>query len=85
MVGTFGDASTDLDRVIKGIAESRVLFLSRKEGQLVTDAWAGQVLGQQRRFFCGPLCPVPRGLSGIRLHPGPGEGSDPPWTLGSSY
>ena len=51
MVGTFGDASTDLDRVIKGIAESRVLFLSRKEGQLVTDAWAGQVLGQHRRFF----------------------------------
>ena len=51
MVGTFGDASTDLDRVIKGIAESRVLFLSRKEGQLVTDAWAGQVLGQHHRFF----------------------------------
>ena len=51
MVGTFGDASTDLDRVIKGIAESRVLFLSRKEGRLVTDAWAGQVLGQHRRFF----------------------------------
>ena len=49
MVGAFGDASTDLDRVIKGIAESRVLFLSRKEGQLVTDAWAGQVLGQHRR------------------------------------
>ena len=45
MVGAFGDASTDLDRVIKGIAESRVLFLSRKEGQLVTDAWAGQLLG----------------------------------------
>ena len=51
MVGAFGDASTDLDKVIKGIAESRVLFLSRKEGQLVTDAWAGQVLGQHRRFF----------------------------------
>ena len=30
VVGAFGEASTDLDRVIKGIAESRVLYLSRK-------------------------------------------------------
>ena len=51
MVGAFGEASTDLDRVIKGIAESRVLYLSRQEGRPVTDAWAGQVLGQHSRFF----------------------------------
>ena len=30
VVAAFGEASTDLDRVIKGIAESRVLYLSRQ-------------------------------------------------------
>ena len=30
VVAAFGEASTDLDRVIKEIAESRVLYLSRQ-------------------------------------------------------
>ena len=37
--------------MIRGIAESRVLYLSRQEGRPVTDAWTGQVLGQHRRYF----------------------------------
>ena len=66
MVGAFGEASTDLDRMIRGIAESRVLYLSRQEGRPVTDAWTGQVLGQHRRFFsalfvrCQAACLVSR-------------------------
>ena len=51
MVGAFGEASIDLDRMIRGIAESRVLYLSRQEGRPVTDTWTGQVLGQHRRYF----------------------------------
>ena len=51
MVAVFGEARTDLDRTIRGIAESRVLYLSRQEGRPVTDAWTDQVLGQHRRFF----------------------------------
>ena len=66
VVGAFGEASTDLDRMIRGIAESRVLYLSRQEGRPVTDAWTGQVLGQHRRFFsalfvrCQAACLVSR-------------------------
>ena len=51
MVGAFGESSTDLDRITRGLAESRVLFLSREMGRPITDTWTGQVLGQQRRFF----------------------------------
>ena len=51
VVGAFGEASTDLDRTIRGMAESQVLYLSRQEGRPITDAWTGQVLGQHRRFF----------------------------------
>jgi hypothetical protein len=43
VVGAFGEASTDLDRLIRGIAESQVLYLYQQEGQPVTDAWTGQV------------------------------------------
>ena len=66
VVGAFGEASSDLDRAIRGIAESRVLYLSRQEGRPVTDAWTGQVLGQHRRFFsalfvrCQAACLVSR-------------------------
>ena len=51
VVGAFGDVSTDLERIIRGIAESRVLYLSRESGRPVTDSWTGQVLGAHRRFF----------------------------------
>ena len=60
VVGAFGEASTDLDRMI------RVLYLSRQEGRPVTDAWTGQVLGQHRRYFsalfvrCQAACLVSR-------------------------
>ena len=66
VVGAFGEASSDLDRAIRGIAESRVLYLLRQEGRPVTDAWTGQVLGQHRRFFsalfvrCQAACLVSR-------------------------
>ena len=43
--------STDLDRVISAMAESRVLYLSRETGKPVTDGWRSVVLGQYRRFF----------------------------------
>ena len=38
-----------LDRMIRAIAESRVLYLSRETGRPITDNWVGQVLGQHRR------------------------------------
>ena len=49
VVGYWGETSTDLDRVIRAIAEARVLYLSRETGQPITDTWVGQVLGQHRR------------------------------------
>ena len=51
VVGAFGEASSDLDRTIKALAESRVLFLSRESGRPVTDGWRSVVLGQYRRHF----------------------------------
>ena len=39
VVGAFGEASTDLERVIVAVAESRVLYLSRETGRPVTDLW----------------------------------------------
>ena len=66
VVGAFDDISTDLDRIIRAIAESRVLFLSRETGRPVTDGWTGQVLGAHRRFFsalfvrCQAQCLVAR-------------------------
>ena len=49
VVGYWGETSTDLDRMIRAIAESRVLYLSRETGRPITDNWVGQVLGQHRR------------------------------------
>ena len=51
VVGAFGEASTDLDRTITALAESRVLFLSRESGKPITDGWRSIVLGQYRRYF----------------------------------
>ena len=51
VVGAFGEASSDLDRVITAMAESRVLYLSRESGKTVTDGWRSVVLAQYRRFF----------------------------------
>ena len=51
VVGAFGEASADLDRTISGLAESRVLFLSRESGKPITDGWRSTVLGQYRRHF----------------------------------
>ena len=55
VVGAFGEASTDIDRMIQGIAKSRVLYLSRQELRPVTDSWNGQVLSQHRRYFLHSL------------------------------
>ena len=51
VVGAFGEASADLDRVVTALAESRVLYLSRESGKPVTDGWRSVVLSQYRRFF----------------------------------
>ena len=51
VVGAFGEVSSDLDRVISALAESRVLYLARESGRLVTDGWRSVVLGQYRRHF----------------------------------
>ena len=51
VVGAFGEASADLDRVVTALAESRVLYLSRESGKPVTDGWRSVVLGQHRRYF----------------------------------
>ena len=51
VVGAFGEASTDLERVMVAMAESRVLYLSRETGRPVTDGWRSVVVGQYRRHF----------------------------------
>ena len=51
VVGAFGEVSSDLDRVVTALAESRVLFLSRESGKPVTDGWRSVVLAQYRRYF----------------------------------
>ena len=51
VVGAFGEVSSDLDRVISAMAESRVLYLARESGRLVTDGWRSVILGQYRRYF----------------------------------
>ena len=50
VVGAFREVSKDLERTIKGIAESRDLFISRETGQPVSEAKAGRILGQYRRL-----------------------------------
>ena len=49
VVGYWGEVSTDLERIIRAVAEARVLHLARETGRPITDAWVGQVLGQHRR------------------------------------
>ena len=49
VVGYWGETLTDLDRIMRAIDESRVLYLSRETGRQITDNWVGQVLGQHRR------------------------------------
>ena len=51
VVGAFGEVSSDLDRVISALAESRVLYLARESGKPATDGWRSVVLGQYRRYF----------------------------------
>ena len=55
VVGAFGEASTDLDRTITALAESRVLFLSRESGKPITDGWRSIVPGQYHRYFSAPF------------------------------
>ena len=50
-VGAFGDISTDLERLIKALAESRALYLSREAGRPLSDREAGLILGQYRRVL----------------------------------
>ena len=49
--GAFGEASSELDRVVTAMAESRVLYLSRESGKpvRVRDGWRSAVLAQYRR------------------------------------
>ena len=49
VVGYWGEVSTDLDRIIRAVAEARVMFLAGETGRPITDAWMGKVLGQHRR------------------------------------
>ncbi len=50
-VGAFGDISSDLDRLIRALAESRALYLSRESGWPLSDRQAGLILGQYRRVL----------------------------------
>ena len=65
-VGAFGDCSTDMDRLIRGLAESRALFLSREAGRPLSDRETGHILGQYRRVLsatfvrCQAACMVAR-------------------------
>ena len=49
--GAFGDISTKLERLIKALAESRALYLSREAGRPLSDREAGLILGQYRRVL----------------------------------
>ena len=64
VVGAFGEASTDLDRTITALAESRVLFLSRESGKPITDGWRSIMLiawPVPPLFFCS-VCAGPGSL-----------------------
>ena len=50
-VGVFGDISTDLDRLIRALAESRALYLAREAGRPLSDNESGQILGQYWRVL----------------------------------
>ena len=49
VVGAFSEVSEDLERVIRAMAESRVLYLSRESGRTLSDNQAGLILSQHRR------------------------------------
>ena len=51
IVGAFGEVSTDLDRLITALAESRILYLAQETGRLRMDGWRSVVLGQYHRHF----------------------------------
>ena len=51
VVGAFGEVSSDLDRTVTALAESRVMYLSRESGKPMTEGWRSVVLGQYRRHF----------------------------------
>ena len=65
-VGAFGDISSDLDRLIRGLAESGALYLSRETGRPLSDKQCGLILSQYRRVFavtfvrCQSACLVAR-------------------------
>ena len=72
VVGAFGEASSDLGRVITALAESRVLFLARESGKPVTDGWRSVILGQYRRYFSSLFVKVQAACLTARLgHLGP--------------
>ena len=50
-VGAFGDISCDLDRLIRALAESRALYLSREAGRPLSDREQAMILGQFRRVL----------------------------------
>ena len=50
-VGAFGDCSTDMDRLIRALADSRALFLAREAGRPLSDRETGHILGQYRRVL----------------------------------
>ena len=55
-----------MDRLIRGLAESRALFLSREAGRPLSDRETGHILGQYRRVLsatfvrCQAACMVAR-------------------------
>ena len=51
VVGAFGEASCDLDRVITALAESTDFYLSQVIGKLVTDGWRSVIVAQNWRYF----------------------------------
>ena len=42
VVGYWGETSTDMDRMMRAIAESRVLYLSRETRRPITDNWVAR-------------------------------------------
>ena len=65
-VGAFGDVSSDLDRLIRALADARALYISRESGRPLSDNEIGHLLGQYRRVFsvtfirCQAACLVAR-------------------------
>ena len=51
VVGAFGEVSSDMERTITALAESRVLYLSRESGKPVTEGWRSVVLSNYCRYF----------------------------------